>query len=177
MHASLDRLMAYIKAQREETAAGQSDLFGGPRANELVLDELPDWSLETKLWYERKVLGTFVSGHPVTAYEPKFASKITHHFGDVRDLPYSDWPTMQPVVLAGLVEKVYENRTNLSVRMSDATGSAEIQFYRDDAERARWVLQPNIIIAVKCRLRKDDGWAGVTGQRAHKIGVFSPSAG
>jgi DNA polymerase-3 subunit alpha len=178
MLANLDIFLKMAKGEQQERAAGQGDLFGSTTADELKLVELPEFSEAELLWNERKVLGTFLSGHPITAYRSKYERKITHRMRDVFDLPYGDWPTMQPVVLAGLIEKVYVNRTNISVRLSDETGSAEIAFYRDDAERAKWVLRKDFIIALKCTVSKDGQWAGVKGKMAHKIAEFmAPVAG
>jgi DNA polymerase-3 subunit alpha len=172
MIANLDRVLKLVRGEHADNVAGQTDMFG-TTTDTLNLVELPEYSDVERLWYERKVLGTFLSGHPVLAYQKKYLHKITHRMNEIDFLPYTDWPSMQPVVVAALVVKVYENRFNTSVKLSDETGSAEIQFYRDEADRARWLLKKDMIIAVKASVKRDGSWSGVNGKVVHKIGEFS----
>lgn len=168
---NLKRIMEHAK--RKRNAAEQTDMFGGAQSSDLIIEDVPDWSLATKLWYERKTLGVFLSGHPVDDYKSKFERKITHHLRDVPGLPQSDWPKFDNVIVCGLVEKVFVNRYNTGIILSDDTGQGEIKMERDAYERAQWVLRKDFIVAVKCKVKRDGQWSCVLGLQAHKIGEFT----
>lgn len=177
MLANLDRVLKHSKRQHAIDGAGQVDLFGATKESELKLEELPEFSFHELLWNERKATGAFLSGHPIDIFRPKFQHKITHRMRELDDLPSSNWPAAQPVILCGLVEEVKERGHVAVIRLSDETGRGYVTFYRDDYDRCRFALFLNNIVALSGKLSRDDRYPGVKGNKAHKVGDFRKPAG
>jgi len=74
-----------VAQTRKRNVEGQMNLFelsAAPGSNDLHKDELPDlppMPLSMMLAEEKAVLGIYVSGHPVSAYEEEMKKHVTHY--------------------------------------------------------------------------------------------------
>ncbi len=71
---NLDVLMAYATKTQKEQNSGQTDLFGGSDTeqarSELILGPVVgEYSVNDKLFWERELLGLYLSQHPLEAYK------------------------------------------------------------------------------------------------------------
>lgn len=92
-----------------DRADGQGSLFGGSAA-EVVVDRPPDpplpqvipWTELQTLENEKKVLGFFVSGHPLDQWESYIAAFATHRIKDLERVP-----DRTDVIVGGLLTKAH----------------------------------------------------------------------
>lgn len=171
MLANLDAIFKHLKKDRVATGAGQQSLFGAPTEDDLRLVELPDWDLDTKLWYERKATGGFLSAHPADPYIEKHKARITHGCHQAFDMlgGYGKF------VVVGLV-KSFRRLARISfLEISDHRGTVEIIAFNDAADQFEHVLTPDNIVAVQLKARHDRG-ASLELLQAHRVGVFRPKA-
>ncbi len=139
------KMLAWAKELAERRQAGIVDLFdntAGP-----VIPELPDWSLDEKLWNERKALGAFLSGHPATEYRQRNAHHITHGIGELDDL--LDAGTHGDIVVCGLLVQRFYNSFNVNIVLEDETGRAEVSLSRDNADRYAYLLNDDAILLAR----------------------------
>lgn len=87
--ANLDEALNYDKATREITAGGQMSLFGDeePVMNSFTMRRVEDWSKEEKLKNEKEMLGFYISGHPLDAYEDKIRECVRVRLDHQEDIP------------------------------------------------------------------------------------------
>ncbi|HSO09553.1 MAG TPA: DNA polymerase III subunit alpha, partial [Desulfoprunum sp.] len=71
--AVLDKAMEQAKAVQRDQQSGQLSLFGGPAAaadrtrevNEVAMPDLPEWSEQRRLAFEKETVGFYITGHPL----------------------------------------------------------------------------------------------------------------
>ncbi len=95
---------------------GQDDLFGLSVAQNPFQSEtaaVPDWTEAVRLGYERETLGLYLSGHPITPYEPDLRFLVSARLADVGGpkpaaAPEGGraWSAGKPVTVAGLVLEI-----------------------------------------------------------------------
>src|SRR6202012_3292100 len=73
LSAELDRAMQLGEQSSRALSVGQDDLFGlssQPHAPAAAREPIAEWSEALRLAGERETLGLFLSGHPITPYQP-----------------------------------------------------------------------------------------------------------
>jgi DNA polymerase-3 subunit alpha len=77
---ALDKAIESGAAAQRDKASGQGGLFGGMMDShpEPQLPKAPQETLREKLTGEKEMLGFYVTGHPLDAYEEKIAELATH---------------------------------------------------------------------------------------------------
>ncbi|MCL2235762.1 MAG: DNA polymerase III subunit alpha [Defluviitaleaceae bacterium] len=114
-----ESLLNSVSANRRHNMSGQMsllDMGGGQRADEAFSDNLPDipeYPQEKMLADEKEVLGIYVSGHPILAYEEQIKQHITAYSRDFaksgdENEHEQDEPTLQDgqkVVVGGIIAK------------------------------------------------------------------------
>jgi DNA polymerase-3 subunit alpha len=116
--AGLDvALEAGASAQRDREI-GQENLFGGPATAGVVeppLLDAPEWTDRQRLEYEKEVLGFYVTGHPLSAFQEHLA-----RFVDTTAGRTGAWEGRE-VRVGGLVTSLRETRTRRGSLMSFGT--------------------------------------------------------
>lgn len=173
--ANLDTVLKHLRKAAPAMAAGQMGLFDAAGVEEPApaYVRLPDWDLHTKLWHEREVLGTFVSGHPVNSYRKAFEGKTTHVCRD----RYTIETTMpERCVVAGLIRRIDVRPRIAFLTLDDPTGTLELIAFPDEIERYAHCLHANMVIAAKLKVRRDGDRTGLQLLAAHKLGYFRARA-
>lgn len=166
---NIDAIIKHLKKDKAATVAGQGSLFGAVTEDELKLVELPDWDLDTKLWFERKATGNFLSAHPVDPYLVKHAGKITHRCNQAFDMlgGYGKF------VVVGLVKSFRRFARIAFLEIGDGIGTLEIIAFSDAADQYAHLLQKDMILAVQLKARHDRG-SSLELLQAHRLGRFAP---
>lgn len=157
---------------RKNESAGQESLFGYDDAADLKMIELPDWDDDTKLYYERKALGCFLSSHPVLLCQNKWETAATHtcsKYYEMTQLPNSR------IVVPAFIEKMEVRPRIAFLKVSDHTGQMDIMTFRDDYDRMAHCLRENNVVAFKLRPRYRESTASMQFTDAHFLYSFSPN--
>jgi DNA polymerase-3 subunit alpha len=159
MLAALDDAIKGAEQVASNTAAGIDDLFGEVIA---TADDAEDpyqehrgarpWSLMELLNAEKESLGSFLSGHPMEAYEAevrKFAPRR------IRELQANN-----QAVVAGLILDIRTIKTQRGpmavLTLDDGSGQIEATVYNDVFIEHRDLLQKDRIVLLDGRLQVDD---------------------
>lgn len=148
-------LLAHIELlltfHRDATAkTPQDSLFGALAAPTLTLPQgTYDVSLSDKLAWEKELLGIYVSGHPLDAFE-EVMKKAHKTIGDVRADPTPGLPIILPVLVDEVRTILTKKGEKMAfVKFSDRTDSMEAvvftKLYKDNAE----LLAPGRCLLVK----------------------------
>jgi DNA polymerase-3 subunit alpha len=162
--ASLDDAIRAAEQVANNSAAGMQDLFGEViAAGDSVEDPYREyrhsrpWTLTELLNAEKESLGSFLSGHPMEAYEAevrKFAPRR------IRELQANS-----QAVVAGLILDIRTIKTQRGpmavLKLDDGSGQIEATVYNDVFTEHRDLLQKDRIVLLEGRLQVDDFNGGI----------------
>ena len=125
---NLDILLKYNKDSNQNRLSGQNSLFAGVSGVEhqpLVLRSAPPVNRQTKLGWERELLGLYITEHPFVDFKKQLGSALT----PIKDLAALN--NEQNVTIGGMVvssKKIMTraNQSMLFVKLEDETGSTEV---------------------------------------------------
>lgn len=161
MLASLDAILTHLKKQEKKGGANQGQLFGSLPTGDIKYTRVPDWNEATKLWHERRVLGTFVTGHPVLLCRSRWEGvnqktklpRTTHTCSQHHEIGLASHGR---VVVAGLIERIDIRGRVFFMDMTDHTGRIEVMGFGDDMERLAFCLRLNNVIAARLQVHYGD---------------------
>lgn len=158
MFGNIDRLLSFNKESAAAAESSQDSLFGGVggQAETLTLDESPEVSTTQKLAWEKDLLGVYVSGHPLDAYENELKKRAS-----ITDLK-KDGRGGIPIVTAGMVDSVRELLTKKGDKMafivlSNHTDQIEMTAFPETYRALAEVLKTSNCVAIKGRLQIRSG--------------------
>lgn len=166
--ANIPRVLKYLKLEGHDEAAGQASLFGPATEETLDLVELPELSLAQRLDDERRLLGGFFSGHPVTSFAPNAAATRTHTIR--QRVAMEQAGTSARIVVVGLIRRYTPYDRGGSIEIEDETGAMFVRLFAREAERYQWILKRDTILAIRLTPRYDVDRTTLVLQEAKKVG-------
>ena len=156
---AFETIVAETLARRRQEDRGMFSLFdsdtGGP---ELDPVEIPDqeWGKLELLSFEKKMLGRYVSGHPLLDLAPALSGLTNSTISGLADLP-----DKSEVTLAGIVDGVNKKLTKGAqpiafFTIEDLDGSVEAIAFPKTMIRSGELIKEGAILLVKGRLAKSD---------------------
>jgi DNA polymerase III subunit alpha len=164
--AELDRAMHLGEQNSRAMSVGQVDLFGLSAAPDSLVT---DWSEAQRLAGERETLGLFLSGHPITPYEPDLKLLGCARLSDVvsgpKPAPAIDgtrsWSAGKAATVAGLVLEIRRRPNRVTLILDDRSARLEVSLYEEIFQQHRDIIVKDAILIVDGTLRFDDfieGW-------------------
>jgi DNA polymerase-3 subunit alpha len=160
LSAELDRSMHLGEQNSRALSTGQVDLFGLSAAEDSVV---ADWTDAQRLSGERETLGLFLSGHPITPYEPDLKVLVSARLADIggpKPAPAAEggrsWSASKPVTVAGLVLEIRRRPNRATLILDDRTGRIEVSLYEETFQQYRDIIVKDAILVIEGALRFDD---------------------
>ncbi len=157
--AELDRAMHLGEQNSRAMSVGQVDLFGlSTASNSLVAD----WTDAQRLAGERETLGLFLSGHPITPYEPDLkllgCSRLADVGGPKPVAPEGgrSWSAGKAATVAGLVLEIRRRPNRVTLILDDRSARLEVSLYEETFQQHRDIIVKDAILIVEGTLRFDD---------------------
>ncbi len=158
--AELDRAMHLGEQNSRAMSVGQVDLFGLSAASN---DVVADWTEAQRLAGERETLGLFLSGHPITPYEPDLKFLVSARLADVGGpkpaAPLDgvrSWSAGKPTTVAGLVLEIRRRPNRVTLILDDRSARLEVSLYEEIFQQHRDIIVKDAILIVDGTLRYDD---------------------
>jgi DNA polymerase-3 subunit alpha len=158
--AELDRAMQLGEQNSRAMSVGQVDLFGLSAAEDRLI---PDWSEAQRLAGERETLGLFLTGHPITPYEPDLKFLVSARLVDVGGpkpaAPAGGervWSQGKPATVAGLVLEIRRRPNRVTLILDDRSARLEVSLYEETFQQYRDIIVKDAILIVEGSLRFDD---------------------
>ena len=157
--AELDRAMHLGEQNSRAASTGQVDLFGLTAAQNSVE---ADWTDAVRLAGERETLGLFLSGHPITPYEPDLKFLVSARLVDVggpRPAAIDgirSWSQAKAATVAGLVLEIRRRPNRVTLILDDRTARLEITLFEEVFQQHRDIIVKDAILVVDGALRYDD---------------------
>jgi DNA polymerase III subunit alpha len=159
--AELDRAMHLGEQNSRAMSVGQVDLFGLSAAPDSVVT---DWNEATRLAGERETLGLFLSGHPITPYEPDLRLLGCARLADVVSGPKPaapidgarSWSAGKAATVAGLVLEIRRRPNRVTLILDDRSARLEVSLYEEIFQQHRDIIVKDAILIIDGTLRFDD---------------------
>jgi DNA polymerase-3 subunit alpha len=157
--AELERAMHLGEQNSRAMSVGQVDLFGLAAAENTAV---ADWSDSQRLAGERETLGLFLSGHPITPYEPDLKFLVSARLVDVGGAKPSapmgerGWSQGKPATVAGLVLEIRRRPNRVTLILDDRSARLEVSLFEETFQQYRDIIVKDAILIVDGMLRFDD---------------------
>jgi DNA polymerase-3 subunit alpha len=158
--AELERAMHLGEQNSRALSVGQVDLFGLSAAENTAV---ADWSEAERLAGERETLGLFLSGHPITPYEPDLKFLVSARLADVggpKPPPVTEggrgWSAGKPATVAGLVLEIRRRPNRVTLILDDRSARLEVSLYEEVFQQHRDIIVKDAILIIDGTLRFDD---------------------
>lgn len=177
-------MLEQVALEAKESITGQMSLFDFMKPEEKkryenALPDIGDFTKETRLAFEKEVLGIYLSGHPMDEYEELWRSRITAVSTDFAlDEETGSTRVRQDarVVIGGMitsksVKYTKQGKTMAFITVEDLLGSVEVIVFPGPYEKYRDLLEEDEKVFIEGRVSVEDDKASKL--FAEKISRFS----
>jgi DNA polymerase-3 subunit alpha len=150
VYACIDSAMRNAETAQKDKASGQSNLFDG-EPEDTQMPDVPEWPESNLLTYEKEVLGTYVSSHPLTRYE-----KLLKNFSTpVKELKKRS--ENGNVIVGGIVHSMAHkvnsrNENTVHFVLEDMTGEISVIATEKSLKEKQQSFEDNMMFMVRGRI-------------------------
>ena len=156
--AALPEALGDAQSIRNERASGQLNLFGGEETPEtIVYPDLPDMDPKEKIEWERKLLGFYVSGHPLDSYKEQLKACTPLYHVTAEGNQYDG----RMVTIGGTISRIKGTMTKKGqpmgyVTIEDYDGEVETVVFPSVWETVRPILAEDAAVAIRGRVQANE---------------------
>lgn len=156
--AALPEALGDAQSIRNERASGQLNLFGGEEKPEtIVYPDLPDMDPKEKIEWERKLLGFYVSGHPLDSYKEQLKACTPLYHLTAEGNQYDG----RMVTIGGTISRIKGTMTKKGqpmgyVTIEDYDGEVETVVFPSVWETVRPILAEDAAVAIRGRVQANE---------------------
>ena len=167
------QIVDHVNQEKKYSMAGQLSLFDMASEDQkaefqIRLPDVGEYSKENLLAFEKEVLGIYISGHPLEAYEEKWRKVITATTSDFQpddDTGRTKVHDGARVIIGGMItdKTVKHTKTNQMmafVTVEDLLGTVEVVVFPRDYEKNRQYLEPDSKVYIRGRVSEEEEKAG-----------------
>ena len=161
--SGVDRAVELGQRASRDRATGQHGLFadfqGTAESADDTLPEVPEWPERDKLAGEKEMLGFYVTGHPLNAYEQKIAELSAHDSTKLEGLEQGT-----DVALCGLMTSIARKRNRegrpwAAAVLEDLKGSVDLLVFANAYEELSPLLVDDQAVLLRGSVRVDENAA------------------
>jgi DNA polymerase-3 subunit alpha len=181
LFAAAETILRRAQADAAEKESGQIGLFGGvaQKPEPLRLPDIPDWPVLERLAFEAEAIGFHLTAHPLDAY-----AQALRRLGvtAASQMEARAQAGVTRVKLAGTVVSTKERITRTGsrmawIRISDASGSAEVTFFSEVLSRSREILAQGSNVLITADLKTEGEAIRITAFDVTPLDQAAASAG
>lgn len=163
------QIMDSVNQEKKSSMTGQMSLFDimgeeERKSFEVKLPDVGEYTKETKLAFEKEVLGVYISGHPLEEYEQSWRRNISAVTSDF----YPDEETGEPKVTDGskqivggmITEKTIKytrnNKVMAFITLEDLVGTVEVVVFPKDYEKNAHLMEVDSKVFIQGRVASED---------------------
>lgn len=156
--AALPEALGDAQSIRNERASGQLNLFGEEETPEtIVYPDLPDMDPKEKIEWERKLLGFYVSGHPLDSYKEQLKACTPLYHLTAEGNQYDG----RMVTIGGTISRIKGTMTKKGqpmgyVTIEDYDGEVETVVFPSVWETVRPILAEDAAVAIRGRVQANE---------------------
>ena len=163
------QILDQVNRERKYSMSGQLSLFDlvddeQKKEFDIPLPDVGEYEEETKLAFEKEVLGVYVSGHPLQEYEEKWKNGIsatTLDFQPDEETGHSKVKDGAKEIIGGLIaaktiKYTKTNKVMAFLTIEDLFGTVEVVVFPRDYEKNKQYLEEDSKIFVKGKVSEED---------------------
>lgn len=163
------QILDQLAADKKKTLTGQMTLFdfAGEEERqdyELSLPEVSEYSKDQLLAFEKEVLGIYVSGHPLEAYEERIRKNVTAYSNDFMLDEETGVPKVEDGhgeliggMITGKTVKTTRNNSMMAFLMlEDLFGTVEVILFPKDFEKHKQLLELDSKVFVRGKVTVEE---------------------
>ena len=163
------QILDQVNRERKYSMSGQLSLFDlvddeQKKEFDIPLPDVGEYEDETKLAFEKEVLGVYVSGHPLQEYEEKWKrgiSATTLDFQPDEETGHSKVQDGAKEVIGGLIaaktiKYTKTNKVMAFLTIEDLFGTVEVVVFPRDYEKNKQYLEEDSKIFIKGKVSEED---------------------
>ena len=163
------QILDEIAADKKKSLTGQMTLFDfageEEKTNyELTMPEVEEYNKEHLLAFEKEVLGIYVSGHPLEAYENRIRKNVTANSNDFNIDEETDKPrvadgaqeTIGGMVTSKTVKTTRNNSMMAFITLEDLFGNVEVIIFPKDYEKFKALIEQDQKIFVRGKVTVEE---------------------
>lgn len=163
------QIVDHVNQEKKNVMTGQMTLFDladeeQKQDFQIKLPDVGEYSREDQLAFEKEVLGIYISGHPLDAYETMWRKNITATTLDFqRDEENGKTKvhdgakeTLGGMLTARTIKHTRTNQMMAFVTLEDLLGTVEIVVFPRDYEKNRTFLEVDQKVFIKGRVSEED---------------------
>ena len=163
------QILGQVNQERKYSMTGQMSLFDlvddeQKKEFEIPLPKVGEYEKETKLAFEKEVLGVYLTGHPLEDYEEKWRNSISKTTLDFqiddatgRAKVYDGAKEIVGGMITGkTIKYTKNNKTMAFLTIEDLLGTVEVVVFPKDYEKNQAYLNEDSKVFVKGRVSEED---------------------
>ncbi|MGB4658194.1 MAG: DNA polymerase III subunit alpha [Mobilitalea sp.] len=163
------QILDRIAADKKKSLTGQMTLFDFAGEDdrqdfELALPDVEEYGKDQLLALEKEVLGIYVSGHPLEAYESRISKNVTVYSNDFQIDEETDRPKVtdgSTEVIGGMVtsKTIKTTRSNSMmafITLEDLFGNVEVIIFPRDYEKFKTMIEPDQKIFIRGKVTVEE---------------------
>ena len=163
------QIVDHVTQEKKNSMVGQMTLFDLVSEDQkeefqIRMPDVGEYSKETLLAFEKEVLGIYVSGHPLEAYEEKWKKSISATTADFQldeETGHTKVHDGAKEIIGGMITEktIKHTKTNQMmafITIEDLLGTVEVVVFPRDYEKNRDYLEPDSKVFVRGRVSEGD---------------------
>ena len=150
---NLDAILDWAQKERDARKKGQISIFAveeeGAAVSPLKLEEIPEWDSEIKLAEERKALGFYLTGHPLSSYREWLSIITPHTVSGLSELPEGRKVTLGAAIGTIKVKNTRRGEKMAFVQLEDGEAVVESIVFPDLFGRIFAFLEEGKLVLVR----------------------------
>ena len=163
------QIVDHVTQEKKNSMVGQMTLFDLVSEDQkeefqIRMPDVGEYSKETRLAFEKEVLGIYVSGHPLEAYEEKWKKSISATTADFQldeETGHTKVHDGAKEIIGGMITEktIKHTKTNQMmafITVEDLLGTVEVVVFPRDYEKNRDYLEADSKVFVRGRVSEED---------------------
>ena len=163
------QVMDQVNRERKYSMTGQMSLFDMVSDDQKAEFDIPlpnvgEYEQETKLAFEKEVLGIYLSGHPLEEYEDKWKKNITRTTLEFQldeetgraKVHDGAKETVGGMITAKTIKYTKNNKVMAFLTLEDLAGSVEVIVFPKDYEKNQQYLEEESKVFIRGRVSEED---------------------
>jgi DNA polymerase-3 subunit alpha len=163
------QIVDHVTQEKKNSMVGQMTLFDLVSEDQkeefqIRMPDVGEYSKETLLAFEKEVLGIYVSGHPLEAYEEKWKKSISATTADFQldeETGHTKVHDGAKEIIGGMITEktIKHTKTNQMmafITIEDLLGTVEVVVFPRDYEKNRDYLEADSKVFVRGRVSEED---------------------
>ena len=163
------QIVDHVTQEKKNSMVGQMTLFDLVSEDQkeefqIRMPDVGEYSKETLLAFEKEVLGIYVSGHPLEAYEEKWKKSISATTADFQldeETGHTKVHDGAKEIIGGMITEktikhIKTNQMMAFITVEDLLGTVEVVVFPRDYEKNRDYLEVDSKVFVRGRVSEED---------------------